>query len=69
MDTQTHSTAHVGWAIPDWCAAVSISRSALYTMSPEIAPRSISLGRRRIIVESPGDWLRRIAERDPRAVA
>jgi len=55
-------TERAGWTIADWCAATSVSRAKLYDMSPDIAPRSVSLGRRRIIIEAPAQWLRRIAD-------
>lgn len=49
-----------GWRISDWLRAAGVSRSLLYSLPPERAPRSVKLGRSRIIVESPADWLARV---------
>jgi hypothetical protein len=44
-----------------WCRAVQISRSGFYALPEELKPRSIVLGRRRLITESPRAWLERIS--------
>jgi hypothetical protein len=50
-----------GFTLAAWCESTSISRPKLYTLPPELQPRSIKIGRRRIIIEAPADYLQRIA--------
>ena len=50
-----------GYAPSAWCQSASISRAKLYQLPPELQPHSVKLGRRRIIVESPREYLARIA--------
>ena len=52
-----------GFAISDWCESTDISRALYYTLPPEQQPESVKVGRRRIIIESPDAYLRRIAAR------
>jgi len=61
------ATARAGYPVRKWLAETSISRSYLYALPPEQQPRSVKLGRRRIIIETPGDWLKRIAELSAKA--
>lgn len=50
-----------GWHVAQFCRAVGISRTNFYTMTPKaLRPHSVALGRRRIVIESPADWLRRV---------
>lgn len=49
-----------GFSVRDWCAQTSISRSQLYELPDELQPASVKLGRRKIIRESPSDYLARI---------
>ena len=51
-----------GYRLRDWCSFVSIARSTFYTLPPEKQPKSVSVGRRRIIVESPVAWLARVGK-------
>ena len=50
--------SRAGWAIPDWCAACSISRATFYNLS--VRPRTAHVGRRHVIIEAPGEYLRRV---------
>ena len=38
-----------------------ISRAFLYKLPPEQQPHSVKIGKRRVIRESPADWLARMA--------
>jgi hypothetical protein len=49
-----------GFRPEPWARAAGISRSGYYTLPPDTRPRSVTVGRRRIITESPADWLARI---------
>ena len=60
MRDEPLTNERAGWAVRQWCAATSISRSTLYALPPETQPRSITFGRRRIVVEAPVDWLQRV---------
>lgn len=55
------SQSRAGWSIPAWCASAGISRGLFYTLEGERAPRSVKLGKRRIVLEPPSDYLARIA--------
>jgi hypothetical protein len=57
-----HVQDRAGWRVGDWCRATSISRSGYYALLPEIAPHSVTIGSRRVIIESPAEWLRRVGE-------
>ncbi len=50
-----------GYSVSRWTAAVGIGRATYYTMSPEHRPQSVKIGVRHIIIETPGDWLARMA--------
>ena len=50
-----------GYAPSAWCQSASISRAKLYQLPADLQPRSVKLGRRRIITEAPRDYLERIA--------
>lgn len=49
-----------GFRVGDWCKLTSIGRSKLYELPDELQPASVKLGRRKIIRESPSDYLARI---------
>lgn len=51
-----------GWEVAEWCPNVPIAESSYYALSPDVAPRSVKIGRKRVITESPAAWLTRIAE-------
>jgi hypothetical protein len=50
-----------GWDIPSWCGACDISRAKFYTLSPQMRPRTLKLGKRHIVIESPAEYLGRLA--------
>jgi hypothetical protein len=51
----------VGWRIDQWCAATAISRSRLYELLKANKLASVRVGKSRIILDSPIDFLRRAA--------
>jgi hypothetical protein len=59
---QDHHASQAGYAPADWCRRTSISRAALYALPVSLQPRSIKLGRRRIIIEDPVAYLTRLAQ-------
>lgn len=50
----------VGWKLARYCEATGMSRSYIYALPEQQQPYSVKLGKRRVIVEAPADWLRRI---------
>ena len=52
-------TEHAVWNVPEWSAALNLGRSTYYTLS--IRPRSIKIGKRHLIVESPAAYVERLA--------
>lgn len=54
------TTDRAGWRIREWCRAVGGCRSWYYTLRGEMAPRALTVGRMHVIVEPPGEWLRRV---------
>lgn len=59
MEPNQTEPERAAWKIPEWCRALSISRSTLYALPPEKQPASQTIGRRRVITESPRDYLKR----------
>lgn len=54
-------TGRAGWRIPKWLEAVSMSRSKYYDLPTEQRPATVKLGKVQIIIESPTDYVRRMA--------
>jgi hypothetical protein len=51
----------VGWPLTEWCRAAGISDSIYYALDDDRKPESVLLGpRKRIVLEPPADWLRRV---------
>ena len=48
--------------IEGWTKAVGIGRTKFYALPPELRPRMVKLGTATVIVETPEEYLRRIAE-------
>lgn len=48
-----------GWNIVRWCEETSISRASFYLLA--LKPRTVKLGRRTVVIESPQDYLNRVA--------
>ena len=51
---------NVGYRPDPWAQAANFSRQKLYAMSLDIRPRSVKVGRMRIIPEFPGNWLAKV---------
>ncbi|MCC7042056.1 MAG: hypothetical protein IT516_17255 [Burkholderiales bacterium] len=52
-----------GYSVVAFAKAIDLSRECIYALwarSPDMAPRFVRLGRRRIITEHPTDYLRRV---------
>jgi hypothetical protein len=52
-------TPQVGWRVRPWTAAIGVAGSTFYQLDPP--PESILLGTSRIILESPADYIARVA--------
>ena len=61
MDAQTAS-AQAGRPIPEWSALAGISRSTYYALPSQYRPRTVKIGKRLVIIESPAEWLERMAK-------
>jgi hypothetical protein len=56
------TTPHrVAWPIPLYCEACDFSRATFYNLPLALRPRSVKIGKRHIIIESPADYLARLA--------
>ena len=67
MENQTAANkdaipAPVGHRVGAFVRAVGISRSGLYALPADQRPRSVAIGRRRIITEAPAAWLARVGK-------
>jgi hypothetical protein len=58
------SATKAGWSIPSWCADTDISRSKTYQLLSAGVIQSVKVGRSRIIVTSPADFLGSLAQPD-----
>jgi len=47
--------------VSQWCQQAKIGRSFFYELPPELAPRQVTIGRRRLVIEDPRAWAERIA--------
>jgi hypothetical protein len=56
------TTTRAGWAVKAWCEAAGISDALLYKLEEGVRPASVKVRRRRLIIESPRDWLRRMGQ-------
>lgn len=52
-----------GYSLATWAPAANIGRATFYTLPEECRPKSVTIGTRRIIIEAPADWLKRMAAR------
>ncbi|MEO8753009.1 MAG: hypothetical protein ABI624_10050 [Casimicrobiaceae bacterium] len=50
-----------GWKMSEFCPLVRLSKAKIHQLSADMQPRSVRIGRSRIIVESPAEWLARMA--------
>lgn len=49
-----------GWNIAQWCESISVSRASFYLLADK--PKTVKIGRRHVVIESPHDYLNRIAK-------
>lgn len=63
MKQQYQSTAPTtaGWRPADWLSAVGISKPTEQRLPESMRPKSVKVGRRRVIIEAPEKWLKRVA--------
>jgi len=54
------SAPHRNYRPRAWCRDAGISRTKLYELAAEQQPRSVVVGRMRLITESPREWATRI---------
>lgn len=50
----------VGRSVDDFCRVTGAGRTSLYTLPSDLQPESVKVGKRRIIIEDPLAWLRRV---------
>ncbi len=55
--------ATAGHTIEAWCPRVPIARATYYQLPQDARPKSLKIGRRVLILESPADWLKRMEAR------
>ncbi len=64
MPTTTEvSPAPAGRSIDQFVREAGICRASYYNLPTDCQPRSVKIGKRRIVIESPTGWLERMAER------
>lgn len=51
-----------GRRVPQFLAETGLARTKLLTLPEPLRPRSVLIGRVRIITEQPGDWLERVGK-------
>lgn len=60
-EAQELAPERAGWRMKEWCQVLGISKTkAFELLKGEQAPESVQLGRVRIILESPRDYLARM---------
>ncbi len=57
----TSTSGKIAWTPQSFADAISKSRAWLYALPPELQPKSVKLGKSRLITERPEDFLRRLA--------
>lgn len=62
MPKTTFPATKAGFRVSEFTAACGMGRRTFYDLPPELAPKSIKIGYSRIIVETPQQYLSRIAE-------
>jgi hypothetical protein len=53
-----------GWDVASFAAESGVARATLYNLwssQGQLGPRFVHIGRRRVIIESPAEWLQRVA--------
>jgi hypothetical protein len=59
----TVSSTQAGRSMETFAHEVDLHRATLYALPEELQPESVKIGRRRIIIESPEAWLKRMQAR------
>jgi len=47
--------------VSQWCEQAKIGKTFFYELPAALAPRQITVGRRRLVIEDPRAWAERIA--------
>lgn len=47
--------------LSSWCKAIGCTRAFIYELPPEKQPRTVKIGRRRFVIETPREYLERMA--------
>jgi hypothetical protein len=55
-----------GWRVPEWAAAAACSRAFVYNLLKEKKLESVKLGRSRVILTHPADYLAALRDRGAR---
>ena len=50
-----------GWGVSDWCKRAGFSRCTFYRLQTELKPLTVKLRQKRLVLEHPRDYLKRIA--------
>lgn len=50
-----------GWGVGQYCEACDFSRATYYNLPEDKRPKSLKIGKRRIIIEPPREFLARLA--------
>ena len=61
MQKDSLQIEQVGYAIDIWCTSVGISRATFYKLDGNLKPSQVKIGKRRLIVERPADYMARLA--------
>jgi hypothetical protein len=65
MPSQQQVISPAAYHVKDWCKAVGLSRATYYNLPPHLQPQSVRIGGRRLVIESPHDYLQRVASLQP----
>lgn len=61
MSIHTTTLPKAGHSIIDFCNQIDISRGMFYKLEGDLAPKTVKLGRSRIVIEAPSEYLNRIS--------
>ncbi len=56
-----HGLTQAGFPVNAFCAAINIGRTTFYALPPHLQPKTVKIGNRTIVTESPAEYLARIA--------
>lgn len=60
MRKERRDAQQVAWKVPEFCPAAKVSQRQLYNFPPDLQPKSVWIGKARIIIEPPEVWLARV---------